>query len=79
MTKFGRFEFGKEEPSEIYEGDRMVLEKGYVKILRGEIDLFDLQIAQITAVVHIEKGQSVRQVETESADRHPSRVRITAS
>ena len=36
MPHFGRFEFGNEKPSETYKGDYMVLEKGYVKILRGK-------------------------------------------
>jgi hypothetical protein len=33
MAKFGRFKFGKVEPSETQAGDRMTLEKRYVKIL----------------------------------------------
>jgi hypothetical protein len=43
MAKFGRFEFGKDKPSETYEGDRMRLEKGYIKIIRGELELPDFQ------------------------------------
>ena len=34
MAKFGRFGFGKDEPSETYEGDRMTVGNGYVKIIR---------------------------------------------
>ena len=37
MTKFGRFEFGKQAPAETYEGDYMKLDaKGYVSIFRNE-------------------------------------------
>jgi hypothetical protein len=64
MAKFGRFGFGKKEPSETYEGDRMQLEKGYVKILRGGSDLIDLQTEQLVAVIHLDKGQSVRETGT---------------
>lgn len=62
MTKFGRFAFGKNEPSETYEGDCMKLEKGYVKILKGEPNLIDLQAEQLVAVIHLDKGQSVREI-----------------
>jgi hypothetical protein len=64
MAKFGRFEFGKEEPTETYEGDRMQLEKGYVKVMRGEPNLIDLDAEELVAVIHLDKGQSVRELET---------------
>ena len=62
MAKFGRFEFGKDKPSETYEGDRMVLEKGYTKIFRGGLELIDLQTEQLISVIHLDKGQSVREI-----------------
>lgn len=65
MAKFGRYEFGKDKASETYEGDRMMLEKGYVKIMRGGPDLFDLLTEQLVAVIHLDKGQSVREIETD--------------
>ena len=62
MAKFGRYEFGKDKPSETYEGDSMTLEKGYVKIMRGGQDLADFQVGQLIAVIHLDKGQSVREI-----------------
>lgn len=62
MAKFGRFGFGKKEPSETYEGDRITLENGYVKIIRGGPSLIDLGTEQIIAVIHLDKGQSVREI-----------------
>lgn len=65
MPHFGRFEFGNEKPSETYKGDYMVLEKGYVKILRGK-PADDLQIdfhtERLIAVIHLDKGESVREI-----------------
>ena len=62
MAKFGRFKFGEEEPTEIYFGDCMELDKGYVKIRKGKPPLVDPGMAQIVAVVHLDKGQSVREL-----------------
>jgi hypothetical protein len=62
MAKFGRFEFGEDKPSETYEGDRMVLDKGYIKILRGGLELTDFQTEQLISVIHLDKGQSVREI-----------------
>jgi hypothetical protein len=62
MAKFGRFGFGKKKPGETYEGDRMMLEKGYVKIVRGGPSLIDLGTEQIIAVIYLDKGQSVREI-----------------
>jgi hypothetical protein len=62
---FGRFEFGKDKPSETYEGDSMTLEKGYIKIMRGGHELTDFQIGQLIAVIHLEKGQSMREIGTD--------------
>jgi hypothetical protein len=62
---FGRFEFGKDKPSETYEGDRMTLEKGYVKIMRGGQELIDFQAGQLVAVIHFDKGQSMREIGTD--------------
>ncbi len=50
--------------SETYEGDRMMLEKGYVKIIRGELELIDFQTDQLIAVIHLDKGQSMREIGT---------------
>lgn len=60
MTKFGRFTFREDEPSETYVGDRITLEKGFVKILRDEKDIVGLQTEEVIAVIHLDKGQSVR-------------------
>jgi hypothetical protein len=65
MANFGRFEFGKDDPGETYAGDRMTLEKGYVKIIRGirgSQSLIDLETEQIVAVIHLDRGQSAREI-----------------
>lgn len=61
MSQFGRFEFGKDKASETYEGDFMSLEKGYVKILKGQPGMGP-EIETVAAVIHLDKGQSVREV-----------------
>jgi hypothetical protein len=61
MLRFGRFTFGEEQPIEVYEGDSMRLERGFVKILNGGQDS-DLLGEQLAAVIHLDKGQSVRQL-----------------
>ncbi|MGB8323387.1 MAG: hypothetical protein WCE52_10545 [Candidatus Acidiferrum sp.] len=61
MTKFGRFEFGKEEPSEIYEGDHLKLEKEYIKVIEGPA-LLDEEANHVVAVIHLDRGQSVRKI-----------------
>jgi hypothetical protein len=63
MARFGRFTLGKEQPIEIYEGDSMKLEKGYVKILNGDAT-FDLYAEQLVASIRLDKGQSVRQIDS---------------
>jgi hypothetical protein len=65
MAKFGRFAFGEDEPRETYEGGHMKLEKGYVKILRAEPSIFDLQTEDLVAVIHLDKGQSMREIRTD--------------
>jgi hypothetical protein len=65
MAKFGRFEFGKDKPSETYEGDHMMLEKGYVKIIRGGLELIDFETEHLIAVIHLDKGQSMREIGTD--------------
>jgi hypothetical protein len=62
MAKFGRFEFGKVKPTETYEGERMVVEKGYVKIVKGGPNYFGLQTEQTVAVVRLDRGESVRKL-----------------
>jgi hypothetical protein len=61
MPRFGRFTFGEEQPIEVYEGDSMRLERGFVKILNGGQDS-DLLGEQLAVVIHLDKGQSVRKL-----------------
>ncbi len=60
--KFGRFEFKSAEPVEVYEGDHIVLDESFVKVLRGQSTYLDPNAAEIVAVVHLDKGQSVREI-----------------
>jgi len=68
MAKFGRFEFGKTEPAETYEGGYMALERGYVRIFEGEQSAFllpDMTPPRLLVAIHLENGQSVREIRTE--------------
>lgn len=70
MAKFGRYEFGKAEPTETYEGDRMELDKGYVRILEGERNRYGLKDeGRLLAAIHLDKGQSVREIKEPEAER----------
>jgi|HubBroStandDraft_5_1064220.scaffolds.fasta_scaffold452612_2 hypothetical protein len=63
MAKFGRYEFGKDDPVEEYAGDFMELEHGYVRIFRGKRDVFSPdEGARLVAAIHLDKGQSVREM-----------------
>jgi len=63
MAKFGRYEFGKDEPAEEYAGDFMELDKGYVQIFKGEHGLLAPdERARLVAAIHLDKGQSVREL-----------------
>lgn len=63
MAKFGRFEFGKEKPTEEYSGGFMKLEnKAFVCIFDGKPDFFELLSPRLVHVIHLEKGQSVREM-----------------
>jgi hypothetical protein len=53
MKKFGRYEYRKLEPAEIYEGHSMELEGGQVKILA---------FAEIVVIVKLDAGQSMREI-----------------
>jgi hypothetical protein len=63
MAKFGRYEFGKDKPAEEYAGDFMELEKGYVQIFKGEHGILKADGgARLVAAIHLEKGQSIREI-----------------
>lgn len=63
--KIRAFEFGEDEPKETYEDGHMKLEKGYVKILRAEPSIFDSQTEDLVAVIHLDRGQSMREIRTD--------------
>ena len=63
MAKFGRYEFGKAEPTEVYEGDYMALETGFVRIFKGDSSFTDAMTKpRLVAAIHLDKGQSVREI-----------------
>jgi len=64
MPKFGRFEFGKDKAAETYEGDRLELNKDYVKIVNGQPGMIELlgDSTSVVAVIQLDKGQSVREI-----------------
>lgn len=68
MAKFGRFEFGKAEPTEVYEGGYMDMDKGYVRIFEGEqMKFYTKPEGHLVAVIHLDKGQSVREIKESKA------------
>jgi hypothetical protein len=65
MAKFGRYEFGKAEPTETYEGDYMALERGFVRIFEGNPDFVGpIATPRLVAAIHLDNGQSVREIKT---------------
>jgi hypothetical protein len=63
--KFGRFELGKENPAEVYDGDYMTLDnKGFVRILNGDPGVFESMATppRLVTAIHLDKGQSVREM-----------------
>jgi hypothetical protein len=54
-VKFGRFEFGKIEPMETYEGDYMAMERGYVRIFNGEPA--GINPPRLLAAIRLDRGQ----------------------
>jgi hypothetical protein len=64
MAKFGRFEFGKETPTEVYDGgDFMELDgKDFVRIFRGIPGWELLAPPQLINAIHLDRSQSVRQI-----------------
>jgi hypothetical protein len=66
MAKFGRFEFGKEKPTEVYDGgDYMQLDgKGFVRIFSGTPVIWELFSTppRLVNAIHLDRGQSVRQM-----------------
>ena len=64
MAKFGCFEFGHDKAAGTYEGDRLELNKDYVKIVNGQPGMIELlrDSTSVVAVIHLDKGQSVREI-----------------
>ncbi len=70
MAKFGRYEFGKAEPTETYEGGYMKLDKGYVRIFEGEERrLYSNDEGHLVAAIYLDKGQSVREIKEPETQR----------
>jgi hypothetical protein len=61
--KFGWFEFGNNEPFDTYDGDRMMLDKEFVRIWEGppNSDAMDSN-GNLVAAIRLEKGQCVRKI-----------------
>jgi hypothetical protein len=60
MAKFGLFERDDEQPILTYDGDYMLMEKAFVKILK--YTSADMGSAEQTANIHLDKGQSVKKL-----------------
>jgi hypothetical protein len=71
MAKYGRFGFGKIEPTETYEGDYMALESGYVRIFQGEPA--GMNPPRLLAAIHVDRGQSVREIKAGNDGQKPSK------
>lgn len=67
MAKFGRFEFGKGQPAEVYEGDYMTTENAYVRIWQGDdpgaFATAMFNTPRLLHAIHLDKGQSVRLID----------------
>jgi hypothetical protein len=68
MAKFGRFELGKDKPTETYEGDYMEQANDYVRIFKGSqpdgSTSFE-QPSRLVAAIRLKKGQRVLAIESE--------------
>jgi len=77
MAKFGRFEFGKEKPTEVYEGgDYMELDdKGFVRIFSGTPGWELFAPPSLVNAIHLDNGQSVRRLSQlpDQLSRRPAR------
>ena len=63
MAKIGRFELGKDTPTETYEGDYMTQDNGYVSIFRGSQPEGSTSLEPpyyLVAAIRLENSQSVR-------------------
>ena len=69
MAKFARFEFGKTEPVETYNGDYMALESGYVRIFSGEPA--GMNPPRLLAAIHLDRGQSVQEIKAQDEGEKP--------
>jgi hypothetical protein len=58
--KFGRFDSGKKKPIETYEGDRIEVDGGYVKVLRNHVEFMEPDGGNLAAAFRLSEGQSVR-------------------
>jgi hypothetical protein len=79
VKTFGRFEFKSEKPAESYTGDYMTLERDYVRIFEGspESYLSNLTAPRLVAVVHLDSGQSVREIKAEGKNEKITRPAST--
>jgi hypothetical protein len=66
MRKFGRFEFGKPEPVETYEGDYMAMERGFVWIFEGDDTFASMTKPRLIAAIRLDGAQSVQEIKAES-------------
>ena len=75
MAKFGRYEFGKMEPTEVYEGDYMRQDKSIVPVFRGTPGWESFQHPALASVIRLGAGQSVREINEGTRSRSASRKR----
>jgi hypothetical protein len=73
MANFGHFPSGGSVPIQEFEGDYMLQDREYVKIFRRSQtpSVDDLQVAAI----HLDKGQSVKELSDSPAESFQARVR----
>jgi hypothetical protein len=71
--KFGRFDSGNKKPIETYEGDRIQVDGGYVKVLCNHAEFMEPDGGNVVAAFHLSEGQSVRIVPARAKQRKTKR------
>ena len=61
MPKFGLFKVGLKDPSNVYEGDSIKMDKEFVQILKHSVTQ-GFATSEVVAAIRLEKGFDVRKI-----------------
>ncbi len=62
MAKFARYELGKTQPLEIYEGDFMQCDGAYVKIFAGDETVSEFSPPRLLCAIRLSGGQRIAEI-----------------